>query len=435
MNSKLVSLLESNKQISAWKLNEKQTESVELFFIKKALDMDRAKSVSHLTLTVYVDFEEGGKKYRGSSSSEIHPTMTEDDIVRAIERLSFAASFVKNEHYPLASPSEAKPSERCSNLGEKPLYEWVHEVTKAIFEADIHEKGGINSAELFLNKNTTHIMNSEGVNVNFTSYSGTLEFITTWKETEEEIELYRNLNFASFTPELFKLEVEGMIRQCRDKAVAKPTPSVKNIAVLLTGTPVKEFFNYYYNQASVISVYNNISTLEVGDNVQGANTMGDTINVTLDPNLVNSVASASYDQDGFPLTKVELYKEGVLMRNWGPVRFSHYLKILPTGNIENLLIEGGSKAASDLKQEPYLELIAFSDFQMDTVTGDFAGEIRLGYYYDGVSIVPVTGGSLSGNIKKVQEYMYLSKELQQDNSFFGPKTILLKGASIAGCDN
>jgi predicted Zn-dependent protease len=435
MNSELVSLLENNKQISAWKLNEKQTESVELFFIKKDLDMDRAKAVSHSTLTVYVDFEEQGKKYRGSSSSEIHPTMTEEDMERTIERLSFAASFVKNEPYPLASSSEAKTTEKYSNLAEKTLYEWVPEITKAIYEADIHEKGGVNSAELFLNKNTIHIMNSEGVDVSFTSYSGTLEFITTWKESQEEIELYRNLDFASFTPELFKQEVEGMIKQCKDKAVAKPTPSVKDIAVILTGTPVQEFFKYYYNQASVISVYNNISTLKVGDNVQGANVIGDTVNITLDPNLHNSVLSVPYDQDGFPLTKIELYKDGVLERNWGPVRFSHYLKATPTGNIENLSVKGGRKALSELKQESYLELVAFSDFQMDTVTGDFAGEIRLGYYYDGTSVVPVTGGSLSGNIKKVQEQMYLSKELQQDNNFVGPKTILLKGASVAGCDN
>ena len=58
MINKIIALLKANKKISGFKLYEKNTESVELFFIKKSLDMDRSKVVSHLILTVYVDFEE-----------------------------------------------------------------------------------------------------------------------------------------------------------------------------------------------------------------------------------------------------------------------------------------------------------------------------------------------------------------------------------------
>lgn len=430
----IISILKDNKQISGWKLNEKQTESVELFFVRKSLDMDRAKSVSHLILTVYVDFEEDGTSYRGSSSSEIHPTMAKEEIAEAIDRLAFAASLVKNEYYPLAVPSDIKPALTCSNLSSRPLNEWIPDITKAIFSSDVYENGGINSAELFLNKINNKILNSEGINVNFSNFSGALEFITNWRESSEEIELYRNLNFSSFDPKSMKDEVENMLHECRDRAIAKPTPEIKNIPVLLTGEPVKTFFSYYYNQSSASSVYNKISTMKIGDNVQDKDASCDKITVILDPCLNNSIFSAPYDDDGFPLTKVELFKDGMLERNWGSVRYSHYLDIDTTGNIQNFTVLGGSKSAAELKQGPYLELIAFSDFQMDSLTGDFAGEIRLGYYYDGNKIIPVTGGSLSGNIKKVHNSMYLSEELQQENNFAGPKTIMLNNVSIAGCE-
>ncbi|MBU3190361.1 hypothetical protein K9O30_14310 [Clostridium bowmanii] len=39
-----------------------------------------------------------------------------------------------------------------------------------------------------------------------------------------------------------------------------------------------------------------------------------------------------------------------------------------------------------------------------------------------------------GNIKKLQKQMYLSKELQKDNNFIGPKIIKLLNVSVAGIE-
>ena len=71
-------------------------------------------------------------------------------------------------------------------------------------------------------------------------------------------------------------------------------------------------------------------------------------------------------------------------------------------------------------------------FQMDPLTGDFGGEIRLGWYFDGEVTKPITGGSISGNIKEVESEMYLSSETQRSNNFSGPKTIELHNISLAG---
>jgi len=87
-----------------------------------------------------------------------------------------------------------------------------------------------------------------------------------------------------------------------------------------------------------------------------------------------------------------------------------------------------------LRKEPYLELVSFSDFQVDSITGDFGSEIRLGYYFDGKTTVPVTGGSISGNMAKVQGGLKMSSQTRQYNSYHGPATVCMRGVSISGVE-
>ena len=86
----------------------------------------------------------------------------------------------------------------------------------------------------------------------------------------------------------------------------------------------------------------------------------------------------------------------------------------------------------DMKAHKGLYVVNFSDFQMDSLSGFFGGEIRLAYYNDGEKIVPVTGGSVNGTIIDAQKDFEFSKETQEPSTFAGPKAILLKDISVAG---
>jgi len=432
MRDKIKNILSNFKGIDGWRINESSTQSSELFFVKKELDMNRAKDVHHFLITVYKDFEEDGVKYKGSSTTNIHPTMSDEEIKKAIEDAAFAASLVKNKYYPLVEATNIKQPSVKNKLEEAPISEWVPKVIEAIYNSDNYEDGCINSVELFLEKISKNIVNSEGVNVSFDNYKGQIELITNWKETEEEIELYKYIEFSDFDRQYIDDSVNNLLKMSRDKAIAKVTPDVKDIPVLLTGEPVKEFFNYYYEKANVKNIYEETSTFKVGECVQGNEVKGDKINITLDPFMENSTYSRPYDSEGCPLQAVDIYKDGELKSYWGSNRFSHYLDVKPTGIIENIDVSVGNKSIEELRNEPYLEVAVFSDFQMDTMTGDFAGEIRLGWYHDGKNTIPVTSGSISANIKDVQQEMYLSKESQQINNFRGPKSIKLLNVTIAG---
>ena len=433
MIEKIKEILSNVNGIDGWKINEKIVESKELFFIKKELDMNRAKDVHHINLTVYKDFEEDGKKYRGSSTTVIYPTMNEEEIKNAITDAVYAAGFVKNEYYPLVEPEMETQYMMENSFRKDSMSNWMSRLSDEIFIADKYNNGWINSAELFLNKINIRIINSEGVDVSYETYNGELEFITNWKEKEgEEVEIYKDIVFSDYDERLIPESVDEMLKICRDKAMAQPTPVLEGIPVILSGEPVKEFFNYYYYKASVRQIYEQISTAKLDENIQGDDIKGDKVNIILDPYLENSIYSSPYDEDGFTLSKVSLYEDGILKRYWGNTRFSHYLDIKPTGIIRNVIVDGGSKTIEEMKDGAYLELKVFSDFQMDPLTGVFAGEIRLGWYSDGEKIVPVTGGSISGNINEVHKEMFLSKELQKINNFSGPCSIKLLNVSIAG---
>jgi PmbA protein len=434
MLEKIKQILTENKDVDGYKIIENKVEANELFFIKKNVDMDRAKDVQHFKVTVYKDIEENGEKYRGAASTNIHPTMSTEEMEKAINDALFAAQFAKNPYYPLVKHSTKYKTVEAGKFSTETLPYWINEVTKATYKKDNYEKGGINSCEIFLNKVYTHVVNSEGVDVEAINYECMVELVATWKETGEEVELYRCLNFSELDSDEIAREVEDMINICKEKAIAKSTPNLEKATVLFTGEAVKELFSFYYAKSNAISVYKNESTWKIGDKIQGEEAQGDLITMTVDPFLKNSTHSGSFDEDGFPLEPAAIIENGELKRYISNNRYAHYLQVEPTGNISNIVISGGSQSVDELRKKPHIEVAVFSDFTMNDVTGDFCGEIRLARYFDGKNTIPVTSGSISGNINELQKHMYLSKEIEQDNSFMGPKAVKLLNVTVAGIE-
>ncbi len=424
-------ILQTDPEVAGYRIVAKTVHSVEAFFVRKQLDMNRAKTVAHFLVTVYRDFTEAGTRYRGSASIRIHPTMTEPALRTALEETTFAAGLVKNPEYPLVKPAPIGAG-IVSNFHQKPLADWLTPLTTAIFQNDRQKQGWINSAELFLKRIETRIVNSEAVDLRTVSYQAELELITNWRERGTEVELYRELRFAAFEPELIAANVREMLDYTREKASAQPLPELGMVPVLLTGEPVREFLGYYTIQTAAQSVYEGLSIFKIGGKVQGETVQGDRISLRLDPKLVHSTETTPFDEDGWPLEAVEIIRDGELLRYWGDQQYAFYLNLPPTGKIANQVFAGGALTIAELKQEPYLELVAFSDFQMNPVTGDFGGEIRLGWYHDGRRTVAVTGGAVSGNIRDVQPNMGLSQELQTLNQFVGPKTVKFASLAVTG---
>jgi predicted Zn-dependent protease len=410
--------------INVYKVNMETVESVELFFIKKALDMNRKKKVTHYKVTVYKDFEEDEETYRGSSEVDIYPTMKDEEIEKILKDGLYAAGFVKNKFYPLVKGEKALEVTIPSKFSGFSLEEGAMIIQKALYKNDVFQQGGINSSEIFLNKSTKRIVNSEGVDVSFVKFSSEIECITQWIE-DQDVELFNVFSYGDLDEQLIAESVKDAIELTKWRVRAKGAVKTGSYKVLLRKLALKEMFSYYTDKASVGAVYNKLSNFKPGEIVQGENILGDKVTITLK-------GSAPYDNDGLPLKEINLIEDGILKTYHGNTRFSHYLGIEPTGDLDEVVVKCGDKSMEEMKQEPYLELLAFSDFQMDSLTGNFAGEIRLGFYFDGENRTPVTGGSMSGNINNVQNRMFLSKEVYKDGRLTGPNMLELFNINIAG---
>ena len=114
------------------------------------------------------------------------------------------------------------------------------------------------------------------------------------------------------------------------------------------------------------------------------------------------------------------------------MRFSRYLGVEPTGFFGSANVAPGSMSVEDMKKDPYLWVVNFSDFQLDDFTGHFGGEIRLAFLYDGEKVTPVTGGSINGSIIDSQTNMHFSKEIQRSANFTGPYAMCFEDVPVAG---
>ena len=413
-----------------YKITEEKITRIESHFVKKQLEMNRHADVKHTYLTVYRVFSEDGKKFRGSSVTEIHPGMSRTEIKEVIEESLYVAGFVKNEYYPLVGANDGAETTFERGDIDVDLYSALERLIPAVYDEDRYDNGYLSYSEFFIARKDVRVLNSNGIDRSYTVYSTDMETAVNWKEGNE-IEITEQCKMADFDSELLGERVAKLFEVAAKKPLAQMTPAVKDMNILLTGDCLKEFFSYYYSNANAANVYSMISTYKAGDALQG-DALGDKVTMTLNPFLKGSTSSKPYDSDGFPLKSVELIKDGVLNQYWGDVRFSSYLNIPPTGDIGSYVVTGGTKSITDMKAEPYLELVSFSGFQMDSLTGDFASEIRLGFYFDGTETVPVTGGSVSGNIKKVHGDMVMSVERAQYDNYEGPLTVCVRGVSIAG---
>lgn len=419
---KLVELLKASKA-DDYLIRTTTTTSSEAFFIGQKLDMNRSKEVTHTMLTVYMDSEDG--KFRGSASKEIHPSMNEEEMKASIDSLIYAASFVKNPMFPLVCDVQEEVSYEPIDIHAQ-----LVKLTKAMQAVQTKENEKVNSYEIFVNQQKKTIINSKGVQVSFGAVECEIEVVINVNEEGHEIELLKDMRFADKPAEEITKEVEDLFKNGHDRLKAQPTKANQDMTVLLTGDDVPQFFGYFLSHANASSVFMGISRAKLGEKMTGEDADDLTIKGVAD--LKGSSRNVPYDTDGNPVKDITLFEKGVCKSYYGSLQHASYIQLDNTTSIFNFTVDAGSVSVEDMKKEPYLEIKDFSAFVLDPVAGNFGGEIRLGYYYDGEKTVPVTGGSLSANFSEVLKTIKFSKETRQMNSAIVPCAIQLKHTSISG---
>ncbi len=243
MLDRILHALQKNN-IGHYLINEETTESVELFFIRKKLDIRREKKVHDYSLTVYRDFEKDGKKMRGSSAIGIYNGMTAEEIEETIKEAYYAASFVSNAYYELPGGQKEDFLPSASKLSEKTLAENAKIMTEALFAEDTKEDVYLNSAEIFLEKSIVHILNSEGVDASYSKFTAKGEFVAQCP-TPQDVETYQSFYYDEPDTEALKAKVKYTLETTKARAAATTAPKSGEYKVIISGSFVSTIFDYY----------------------------------------------------------------------------------------------------------------------------------------------------------------------------------------------
>lgn len=423
---KILSALK-NSGAELYQITEKKEESAELFFIRRSLDMQRRKEVHQASVTVYREFYEGEKHLCGSAAVQVQDSFTEEQMAQMFRDALYAAGFVKNPYYELyhgcGEPS-AEVLEKAKRLSDKSLSDAAGCFADALFAEDTQSDVFLNSAEIFAVKTTCRIMNSNGVDVSYCKGRVWGEFVAQCT-AGQDVETYEDFSYEDMDTEALRKKVRDTLEMTRARAQAVTAPPAGEYRVILSGSYVKEILSYYVQRSGMHMVYPKYSTYQPGCDVQGESADKDRINLTLK-------ATVPYSSEGIPMRDRELVRDGKLQILHGGSRFAYYLKQEPTGDYHSFYAPAGHVPMDEMRNEPYLEVVNFSDFQMDSFSGHFGGEIRLAFLYDGQKRIPVTGGSINGSILEAQKSLVFSKETQVDKDFEGPAAVCLARVNVAG---
>ncbi len=411
-------------KIAEYRINEETVESAELFFIKKKLDMRRAKDVHRFSVTVYRPFSSDGKDFKGMYCAVLYPDMTPEEIRGILNDAYFAAGFVKNPTFCLPAGTRRVPVAMPSRMSGMSLSDAAWELAKALFLPDTRSDAFLNSAELFLTRSHVRILNSAGIDVSYISHLASGEFVVQAREPQD-VELYQDFSYRDLdTAALTDLVARALDTVCA-RAKAVRAPQAGSYRVILSDKHVVTLLQNYLTKANAGNVYAGWSQYACGKPVQGEQVQGERLNITM-------VADVPFDEEGLEKIDRVMLQDGVLTSMHGASRFCEYLHMPPVGNYRCIRVDNGTVPLSELEREPYLYVVSFSDFQMDAFSGHFGGEIRLAYLFDGQTVTPVTGGSINGSLLERQGDLLFSTERYRDRTYDGPFAVCIRDVNVAG---
>lgn len=420
----LEKLILENKEVTGYRIIKVKEDSFQLFFVHKSLETIRNNDTERVNVKIYVAHD----GFVGESEFRVYKSYTDNEIKDKISQAVTKAKLINNEYFELPK-KEVKSYSSDSNFENYTLEDLAKLTSEAVYKADSYKDGSINALEIFITRNLKTVINSNGLNKSEVNYDAMIEAIPTWNGEKESVELYEQYHFNEFNPEKITNEIDDKMKSVKARYEAIKPESIKNANVILRAEEIRSLCSTIGYDLNYSAVYQKSNKNQIGTNLQ-ENALGDLLNISFVGRIKGSVDSAYFDNDGTTLKDTVLVEDGIVKSYFGSMKEAQYLKQAPTGALHNIILKKGTKSTLELKKEPYLEVVSMSGIQIDLFSDYIGGEIRLGYYFDGKKITPVTGISISASLIEVLNHMYLSLEEEQQESYFGPKIALFKGFNI-----
>ncbi len=407
-----------------YELRERTTTAWEFYFIRHKLDQNRASRVKTYDVKVFIPLENG--TMLGSASGSINPTASDSEMESALKNLVYQASLVKNPSYTLTD--RPLPAIEQAQIDIGAIAETFIRAMQNVRETETER---INSYEIFVREVHERFENSNGVTYEITYPSSMIEVVVNASHDKHEIELYRNYCSGVCDGEKLTRDVETAMRFGKDRLVAGETPALEKSDVVFSAEDAVQIYDYFVDRTSAGMQFRKLSDWTVGKEIADYTT-GDRISLFAAASLENSSESYPVDSEGAWIRERYLIRDGKAEDTWGSRQMSEYLGSKDSSLVNNFIVSGGSAASEELREGNYLELVEFSDFQVDPVGGDIMGEIRLGYWHHDGKVDIISGGSVSGTMQDAIPSMRFTRETEQYDTRVIPKETRLYNLTITG---
>jgi PmbA protein len=460
MLDEITAALGRHSGVSDWTVRRRRSRSLQLYLIGSAIESVREVNTDDYEVEVLNDHPfpargngrsagaagtgDGTALARGSATIKLVGA----DRARLEARLDDAvlmAQLVHNPAYALVEPGTypdvplADPQLATSAGGARAADAFADEL-RGLVDQERRHGVRLSAAELFLTHNEVEIVNSRGVRTGSESTVAMAELALLARPNggaeAEEAEHFRQIEARRLADLRLPEQVAEAATFARDTLRARP-PQTRTGAVVLSGDALISLFEPFAFHASASAHFTKLATLQPGQDVCGEREVrGDRL--TLRSNALRPYGRGSYrfDGDGVPGQDVLLVEHGVLRALHASQRYARYLQIPVTGQFGTTQVALGTTPLADLLggDGPVYHVAALSAPEVDSVTGDFGSEIRLGYEVSGGTVRPIKGGSVGGNVFEAFADARFSREPLERGDYAGPRAVRFASLRVAGDD-
>jgi predicted Zn-dependent protease len=444
VDRKLLDGLARHPGIHDWTVRRRLARGAQVYLVGGAVESVRSVEREAYEVELFNDHDVEGERRRGS----VTVPLARADLGRLCGILDDAVAMAALVHNPPWSLPEPAPYPDVA-LADPELIDGdtaaiasgaAEEIRAAAEQAPAGVR--LSSAELFLTATDEEIASSRGIHGQATSTRALME-LTLLADGEQEAEFFRVAEARRLADVGVADLVTDGARHAQDAARAHAprtrlgpvVMSANALDQLLSGGVVGSQGAFLF-QASAAAAYRRIGRFEIGESVfLGAEPSADSFTMRANARRAFGLEAYRFDEDGLPAQDVLLIEGGVLRARAATQRYAQYLDVAPTGVPGVQEISAGPTPLAELLDGDPLEVIAFSAPNVDPVTGSFGMEIRLGYQHGPSGVIPIHGGSVTGNLFEAMAAARFSRETGVFRYYSGPQAIRFESLQVAGEDS
>ncbi len=431
--------LTKRTDLLGWTLRHITRRGSQLYAVPGAIEAVRDVAEDRYVIDVLADTTvPGGQPAAGAGNITLLPGADIDaaSIDAAIDSASLHAGLVRNPPYGLPGPASLPDvplldEALCGDMAGA-LAAAHQELADAVgSEAGVR----MTAAELFAEEKSVQLRNSRGIEASQRGTSLEVEWVLLARnggKDGHEVEAFVEMQRRRLADLHLNEAVTERSGWARDLLAAR-APSQHEGAVILSGSALAEFMDtgVIQNLGSAAAKFSKSSTWKVGESIFRGPVRGDPLTVWANRQAPYGVASDRFDAEGIPSQRLLLIDNNRLAAFSAAQRYAEYLRVPATGGFGVIEVAPGQTASADLRQGNHVEIAAFSAFEADDVTGDFACEIRLGYAVNGGTRVPFKGGQFIGNYLHALADATWSRETGFYGIYLGPAAVRFGSLTVA----